>query len=136
MKKAKNFEPILEKAMYDGTITVSERIKIKDQIMFAKIMSSRGSCEPYLTFRDVKYFLGDGSFKECIGNKTYEKLKQLYSDNVDDEADKEITATAISSPLMRSIFDLLEDAKELYKECEKLMPVKEEDNESNNEDNP
>lgn len=80
--------------------------------------------------------MGDEHFKECIGEKTYEKLKQLYFDNVDDKADKEITATAIGSPLMRSIFDLLEDAKELYKECEKLMPVKEEDNESNNEDNP
>jgi hypothetical protein len=134
MKKNKSFEPILEKAMHDGTITVSERIKIKDQIMFAKIMSSCGSCEPYLTFRDVKYFLGDECFKECIGKETYEKLKQLYSDNVDDEADKEITATVIGSPLMRSIFDLVEDAKELYKECEKLMNVKEEDNNEGNSD--
>lgn len=58
MKKAKSFEPILEKAMMDNIITVSERIKIKDQIMYVKIMSSRGSCEPYLTFRDVKYFFG------------------------------------------------------------------------------
>jgi predicted transcriptional regulator len=102
--------------------------------MFAKIMSSCGSCEPYLTFRDVKYFLGDECFKECIGKETYEKLKQLYSDNVDDEADKEITATAIGSPLMRSIFDLVEDAKELYKECEKLMNVKEENNNEGNSD--
>ena len=136
MQKNKSFEPVLEKAMQDGVITVSERIKIKDQIMIAKIMSSCGSCEPYLTFRDVRYFLGDECFKECIGKETYEKLKQLYSDNVDDESDKEITATAIGSPLMRSIFDLVEDAKELYKECEKLVNVKEEDNEDNNEDNP
>jgi hypothetical protein len=134
MQKNKSFEPVLEKAMHDGVIKVSERIKIKDQIMFAKIMSSCGSCEPYLTFRDVKYFLGDECFKECIGKETYEKLKQLYSDNVDDEADKEITATAIGSPLMRSIFDLVEDAKELYKECEKLMNVKEEDNNEGNSD--
>lgn len=135
MQKNKSFEPVLEKAMHDGTITVSERIKIKDQIMFTKIISTHLP-EPYPTFRDVKYFLGDECFKECIGKETYDKLKQLYSDNVDDEADKDITSTAIGSPLMRSIFDLVEDAKELYKECEKLMTVKEEDNESNNEDNP
>lgn len=136
MQKNKSFESVLEKAMHDGVITVEERIKIKDQIMFAKIMSTHLP-EPYVTFRDVKYFLGDERFKECIGQETYGKLKQLYSDNVDDEMDKEIEATAIGSPLMRSIFDLIEDAKELYKECEKLMTVKEEDNnESNNEDNP
>lgn len=134
MKKNKSFEPVLEKAMMDNIITVEERIKIKDQIMFAKIMSTHLP-ELYVTFRDVKYFLGDERFKECIGKETYDKLKQLYSDNVDDEADKDITATAIGSPLMRSIFDLVEDAKELYKECEKLMNVKEEDNEDNNEDN-
>lgn len=122
--------------MHDGVITVSERIKIKDQIMYVKIMSNGLLCEPYVTFRDIKYFLGDEHFKECIGEETYNKLKQLYFDNVDDETDKDITATAIGSPLMRSIFDLLEDAKELYKECEKLMPVKEENNEDNNEDNP
>lgn len=132
MQRNKSFEPVLEKAMHDGVITVEERIKIKDQIMFAKIISTHLP-EPYPTFRDVKYFLGDESFKECIGKETYEKLKQLYSDNVDDEADKDITSTAIGSPLMRSIFDLVEDAKELYKKCEKLM--KEEDNEDNNEDN-
>lgn len=136
MQKNKSFEPILEKAMHDGVITVEERLKIKDQIMFAKIVSTHLP-EPYVTFRDVKYFLGDECFKECIGKETYDKLKQLYSDNVDDEADKDITSTAIGSPLMRSIFDLVEDAKELYKECEKLMTVNEEDNnESNNEDNP
>lgn len=137
MQKNKSFEPILEKAMHDGVITVSERIKIKDQIMFAKIMSSRGSCEPYLTFRDVKYFLGDERLKEFIGNETYEKLKQLYSDNVD-EKDKETRATVMGDYFIRSIFELAEDAQEMCKEFEKFMGNinQEEDNENNNEGNP
>lgn len=126
MKRYKSFEPVLEKAMMDNIITVEERIKIKDQIMYAKIISY-GLSEPYVTFRDVKYFLGDERFKECIGEETYDKLKQLYITNVDDEADKDNTATAIGDPLIRSIFELIEDAKELRKECEKRINFMEED---------
>lgn len=126
MQKNKSFESVLEKAMHDGVITVEERIKIKNQIMFAKIMSTHLP-EPYVTFRDVKYFLGDERFKECIGEEAYDKLKQLYSDNVDDEADKEIEAAVIGDPLIRSIFELIEDAKELRKECEKRINFMEED---------
>lgn len=42
MQRNKSFEPVLEKAMMDGVITIEEKIKIKDQIMI-QMHSSYGN---------------------------------------------------------------------------------------------